>query len=93
MVAAFLRLILFALIAYVAFLFLRIYRGVRRIRQQTGHQTPREVQGVMVKDEVCGTYIPRDDALIEVRDGVEHYFCSEECRRRLRDRPTAGRNG
>jgi len=93
MVAAFLRLVLFALIATVAFLFLRIYRGVKRIRQQPGHQAPREVQGVMVKDEVCGTYIPRDDALIEVRDGVERYFCSEECRRRLRDSPTAGRNG
>ena len=36
----------------------------------------------MVKDEVCGTYVPRDEALTEVRGGVTHYFCSEECRRK-----------
>lgn len=90
MVAAFFRFILFAFIAYVAFLFVRVYRGLRRMRQQTNPQAPREVQGVMVKDEICGTYIPREEALIEVRDGVEHFFCSEECRRQLRPRSTAG---
>jgi YHS domain-containing protein len=93
MVAALLRLILFAFIAYVAFLFLRIFRGVKRMGQRTVPPPPREVQGVMVKDEICGTYIPREEALTEVRDGVEHFICSEECRRRLRDRPAAGRNG
>jgi YHS domain-containing protein len=40
----------------------------------------------MVKDEVCGTYIPREEALTEVRDGIEHFFCSEECRRKLKAR-------
>jgi uncharacterized protein len=91
MVAALLRLVLFAFIAYVAFLFLRIYRGVKRMRPQAG-APPRQVQGVMVKDEVCGTYIPRDEALVESRDGTEHYFCSDECRRRFLDRSKADRN-
>ncbi len=86
MVAAFLRFVLFALIAYVAFLFLRIYLGLKRRRPQTRAQAPGEVQGEMVKDEICGTYIPRDEALREVRDGVEHFFCSEECRRKLKAR-------
>lgn len=84
MVASFLRFILFALVAYVAFLALRIYLGLKRRRPQKRTQAPREVQGVMVKDEICGTYIPRDEALREVRDGVEHFFCSEECRRKLK---------
>jgi YHS domain-containing protein len=35
----------------------------------------------MVKDEICGTYVPREEALTAFRDGVEHHFCSEECRR------------
>jgi len=86
MVAAFLRFVLFALVAYVVFLFLRIYLGLKRRRTQPRTQQPREVQGVMVKDEICGTYIPRDEALREVRDGVEHFFCSEECRRKLKAR-------
>jgi uncharacterized protein len=78
------RFLLLVFLAYVAYLFLRIVRGVKqaakRVQAQTG--TPRETQGVMVKDEICGTYIPREDALIEKRDGVEHYYCSEECRRK-----------
>ncbi|MGB8957426.1 MAG: hypothetical protein WCC00_00280 [Candidatus Aminicenantales bacterium] len=86
MVAAFLRFVLFVLVAYVVFLFLRIYLGLKRRRPQPRTQPPREVQGVMVKDEICGTYIPRDEALREVRDGVEHFFCSEECRRQLKAR-------
>lgn len=81
---AFFRFVLFAFVAYVAFLFLRVYLGLKRRRPQTRAEAPREVQGVMVKDEVCGTYIPRDEALREVRDGVEHFFCSEECRRKLK---------
>jgi YHS domain-containing protein len=83
---AFLRLILFVLAAYVAFLFLRIYLGLKRRRPQTQERAPREVQGVMVKDDVCGTYIPRDEALTEVRGGEEHFFCSEECRRKFKSR-------
>ena len=82
MVAAFLRFVLFSLIAYVAFLFLRIYLGLKRARPRTRAGDSREARGVMVKDEVCGTYIARDDALTELRGGVEHYFCSEECRRK-----------
>jgi uncharacterized protein len=82
MVALFLRLVLFAFVAYVAFLFIRIYAGLKRVRTRT--QPPRRVQGVMVKDEICGTYVPREEALTEFRDGAEHHFCSEECRRKFR---------
>jgi YHS domain-containing protein len=83
---AFLRLLLFVLAAYVAFLFLRIYLGLKRGRPRTPARSPREAQGVMVKDDVCGTYIPRDEALTEVHGGEEHFFCSEECRRKFRSR-------
>lgn len=86
MVAAFLRFVLFAFVAYVVFLFLRIYLGLKRPGPRSKTEAPRQVQGVMVKDEVCGTYVPRDEALTEVRDGVEHFFCSEECRRKLKAR-------
>jgi uncharacterized protein len=39
---------------------------------------------VMVKDDVCNTYIPKEEAIREVRDGRERFFCSEECRRKSR---------
>ncbi|MBN2266199.1 MAG: hypothetical protein JW775_10340 [Candidatus Aminicenantes bacterium] len=76
-----LRFILLAFLAYVAFLFIRVILGLKRVSSRG--RRPREVQGVMVKDEICGTYIPREDAFVEVRGGVEHYFCSEDCRRKF----------
>ncbi len=76
----FFRFVLFLFLAYVAFLFIRIYLGVKRVRRSA--QAPRQVRGEMVKDEICNTYIPREEALTEVRDGLERYFCSEECRRK-----------
>jgi YHS domain-containing protein len=81
MVTAFLRLVLLAFLAYVAFLFVRIYLGLKRAGTRT--RPPGRVQGVMVKDEICGTYIPREEALTERRDGAEHFFCSEECRQKF----------
>jgi uncharacterized protein len=77
----FFRFVLFLFLAYVAFLFVRIYLGLKRAGQRP-RQAPRQVRGEMVKDEVCNTYVPREEALTEVRDGVERHFCSEECRRK-----------
>jgi YHS domain-containing protein len=86
MVAALFRFVLFAFIAYVVFLFVRVYLGLKKVRLRPAPGARREAEGVMVKDEICGTYIPRDEALTEVRDGAVHYFCSEECRRQIKAR-------
>jgi YHS domain-containing protein len=37
----------------------------------------------MVKDEMCNTYIPEENALKEKLDGQEYYFCSKECREKF----------
>lgn len=81
MVTGFFRFVLFLFLAYVVFLFVRVYRGLLSARRRA-RRPPAPVRGVMVKDEVCGTYIPREEALTEVRDGVERHFCSEECRKK-----------
>lgn len=39
--------------------------------------------GDMVKDPVCGLYLPKDMAIRKVIRGREFYFCSEECKRRF----------
>ena len=81
MIAGVFRLVLFAFIFYLAFLAIRIFRLMtRRGKPSAG---PRPLQGEMVKDEICNTYIPKEEALREVRDGREHFFCSGECRRRF----------
>jgi hypothetical protein len=40
----------------------------------------------MVRDRVCGTFLPRSRALVAEVDGREQYFCSRACR----DRAAAG---
>ena len=40
----------------------------------------------MVKDEICDTYIPKDTALREFHEGEEHFFCSEDCRRKYHEK-------
>jgi YHS domain-containing protein len=35
----------------------------------------------MVRDPVCGLYVPVDEAFREVKDGRASYFCSDKCRR------------
>jgi len=74
------RLVFYAFLIYLAYLVIRIYRAVTRRRRSP--ERPRRIQGVMVKDEICNTYIPREEAIREVRNGREHFFCSEECRRK-----------
>ncbi len=81
MIAGLFKLILFAFLFYVIFLAVRIYSLLSRRRRT--QQKPQAVQGVMVKDEICNTYIPKSDAVREFRDGQEHYFCSQECRRKF----------
>ena len=34
----------------------------------------------LVRDPVCGTYVPPRPALSVTAGGSTHYFCSEECR-------------
>ena len=45
---------------------------------QQGSGPPRGVQ--MVRDPVCGTFVPRDGALRGRLQGQEAYFCSPACR-------------
>jgi len=44
---------------------------------------PREPE-VLVQDPVCGTFIPRREALKVQKDGRDYFFCSEGCLKRFR---------
>jgi uncharacterized protein len=81
-----LRFIYYAILAYALFLLIRFFQSLgrkNRARPQPRGGAP--VSGVMVKDEVCDTYVPVENALREVVDGQERYFCSEECRKKFRE--------
>jgi YHS domain-containing protein len=86
MVIALLRLIFFAVVGSLVALAALVILGLTRARRLRVPRRPAgTTRGVMVKDEICGTYILREDAIVEARGGVEHYFCSENCRRKFLD--------
>lgn len=66
------------------------YRLVKKGRQffsfgSPGSQGPRpEEPEVLVQDPICGTFIPRREALKFHKDGQDFFFCSEGCLQRFR---------
>ncbi|MGD1009412.1 MAG: hypothetical protein ABR951_04585 [Candidatus Aminicenantales bacterium] len=82
MIGGLFRFFFFVLIVYAAYYIFQFWRALTRARKAPA--PPRQIQGVMVKDDVCNTYIPKEEAIREVRDGRERFFCSEECRRKSR---------
>jgi YHS domain-containing protein len=76
------RILIIALVFYIVYLVVRFFQRLGSF--QARPRTPnREIHGTMVKDEVCSTYLPREQAVRDVIDGKEQFFCSEECRRKF----------
>jgi len=86
MIGALFRFVLIAFLVYLAFVALRVFRLITQARPPATKPEAR-IQGAMVRDEVCNTYLPKEDALRELRDGREVFFCSEECRRKAGSKP------
>jgi YHS domain-containing protein len=88
--------LLFILAMLVARAFWRLVAGIilgatsppepsRRVRRG-----PPERGVQMVRDPVCGTFLPPGNALILTeRGGAVRYFCSETCRDRFQQRSSA----
>jgi len=76
-----LRIILYALFAYIVYTFIRVFQKLGQ-KSRPARQTKKNA-GLMVKDEVCNTYLPQEDALKEIREGKEYFFCSKECRQKF----------
>ncbi|MCJ7588699.1 MAG: hypothetical protein MUQ00_12480 [Candidatus Aminicenantes bacterium] len=80
--AGILRLLVYAILAYVI---LSIIKGIAAsgARKPTPPSRP-SGPDTLVKDEICGTYLPRRDAVRDVVDGRERFFCSRECRKKAK---------
>ncbi|MGQ9673402.1 MAG: hypothetical protein ACUVV5_09755 [Candidatus Aminicenantales bacterium] len=78
------RLIFYVFVAYLIYLVIRFLFPQKHRR--SAHQPPGQPSGMMVKDEMCNTYLPREDAILENIDGKEYFFCSRECRQKFLER-------
>ena len=70
------RLLLLAILAYIAYRLLKAALSPRRGSSENG---PAGAIDEMVQDPQCGTYIPLREATRKVIGGREYFFCSEEC--------------
>lgn len=73
---------LFALLGLAALLRLLLRGGRRPVRGPGAGARPGmpRFEGALVRDRVCGTFLPRSRALV-LRDAAgENFFCSEGCR-------------
>ena len=82
------------LLQYLLLIFL-IRLVWRQVTRWMGGAEPKNVEGrtsrdqpvyrgQMVRDPVCGVYIPQERSLEEHRSGKVYYFCSEACRETFR---------
>ncbi|RPJ71861.1 MAG: hypothetical protein EHM24_10960 [Acidobacteria bacterium] len=78
-------LIRFLLLVILCVLLARTLRGVLASAIAASRQEPRRPSGPsrgvkMVRDPVCGTFLPPGNALSLTERGTVLYFCSEACR-------------
>ncbi len=80
------RLILLAAIFYLIYQLVKFFQSLGEAVSGSANPASKvENKKIMVKDEVCNTYIPEEEAIKECREGKTLYFCSEECRRKYLD--------
>lgn len=75
------RFLLMAAIFYLVIQLFRFFHNLKRYSQNDSSK--RSLPGLMVKDKVCGLYLPEEEALKEKIDGQIYYFCSQECKQRF----------
>jgi YHS domain-containing protein len=81
MLPGLIRFILYALLAYLVFTFIRVFQRLGQKSHSPRQQ--KKTAGQMVKDQICNTYLPQEDAIQELNEGKEYFFCSKECRQKF----------
>ena len=76
------RVILLAILFIViARIFWRVFDGILDgARTAPGGKRPPAQPVKLVRDPVCGTFVPPGSALSLTSAGATHYFCSDACR-------------
>jgi len=80
MLQGLLRIIFYAVLFYLIFQLIRFSRAIYKATKPS--QPKKTLPGIMVKDEICNTYIPKEDAIREIYQGREYFFCSKECQQK-----------
>lgn len=75
------RIIVYGFIVYFIYLIYRLFRAINQASRRP--RIKKQPSGIMVKDEACNTYLPKEDAIKVQIKGKEYYFCSPECKQKF----------
>jgi uncharacterized protein len=77
------RIIFYVFVGYLVLQIIRFFQNVNRSVKSPPPQSAKSLSGLMVQDNVCKTYLPKDEAIKEIHEGQEYFFCSKECQRKF----------
>jgi len=75
------RIIVYGLVAYLVYLVYRFFKVINQGSERG--RINKQPSGIMVKDETCNTYLPKEDAIKVLFEGKARYFCSQECKQKF----------
>ena len=75
------KIFFYALLFYVIYKIIRFFSSLNK--HSSSSQPKQKISGKMVHDKICNTYLPEEDAIKEIRNGHEYFFCSETCRQKF----------
>ena len=81
----FIRLIYWALIIYFIYIVWKFITRPKKKPPSQAQAQARRLPQMMVKDETCNIYLPIEEAIKEIYQGREYYFCSRDCRQKFLD--------
>jgi len=81
MILGLLKLIFYGAIIFIIFQTFRFIQAIGKGSRRPPSQMRQS--NLMVKDEMCNTYLPKEDAIREISEGKEYFFCSAECRKKF----------
>jgi YHS domain-containing protein len=84
----------FLIIGLAGFVLFKLLTGDKKKKAQVKTKEHKDLaaNGVMVKDPICGTFVPKDTD-IRVKNGDQvHCFCSYECRDKYVEQLEAGKD-
>ncbi|HHF42836.1 MAG: hypothetical protein DRI99_00320 [Candidatus Aminicenantes bacterium] len=83
MMSSFFRLIFYVLLFYLIYQVLRFFQALKKSQARSKKASTAVSSQIMVKDEVCQTYLPQDEAISLNFQGKTYYFCSEKCQQKF----------
>jgi YHS domain-containing protein len=81
------RILIILALIYIIYLLTRsAYPHLKKGYQEGMGKSDSTVLDEMVKDPNCQIYLPKKQAIAEKMNNEWYYFCSEECRRKWKEK-------